>query len=137
MTRCNVVYVPQGNSLMSGTIRDNLYLGNPQASEEQIQKALYTACAEFVYALPEGLDTLCGEQGNGLSEGQAQRIAIARGLLRPGGLLLMDEPTSSLDEETEILLMHRLSEKLYNKTLIMVTHREKCAKFCTSVLHLR
>ena len=137
MTRCNVVYVPQGNSLMSGTIRDNLYLGNPQASEEQIQKALYTACAEFVYALPEGLDTLCGEQGNGLSEGQAQRIAIARGLLRPGGLLLMDEPTSSLDEETEILLMHRLSEKLYNKTLIMVTHREKCAQFCTSVLHLR
>lgn len=137
MTRCNVVYVPQGNSLMSGTIRDNLSLGNPQASEEQIQKALYTACAEFVYALPEGLDTLCGEQGNGLSEGQAQRIAIARGLLRPGGLLLMDEPTSSLDEETEILLMHRLSEKLYNKTLIMVTHREKCAKFCTSVLHLR
>lgn len=136
LTRCNVVYVPQGNTLMSGTIRDNLLLGNPAATDEDIRKVLHTAVAEFVYGLPEGLDTVCSEQGGGLSEGQAQRIAIARGLLRPGGILLLDEPTSSLDAETESLLMERLSSHVSDKTLILVTHREKMAELCTSTIHI-
>ena len=136
LTRCNIVYVPQGNSLMNGTIRENLYLGNPLATEAEIKEALHTAAAEFVYSLPEGLDTLCGEQGAGLSEGQAQRIAIARGLLRPGGILLLDEPTSSVDGGTEMILLERLSTEVRNKTLILVTHRDKIAELCSSKLHL-
>ena len=137
MTRCNIVYVPQGNSLVSGTIRDNLYWGNPQATEEELREALHAAVADFVYSLPEGLDTHCGEQGTGLSEGQAQRIAIARGLLRPGGILLLDEPTSSVDKETEKLMLERLSAKMQDKTLILVTHREGIAQLCASTLHLK
>lgn len=136
-SRCNMVYVPQGNSLMSGTIRENLRMGNPQATEAQMREALHMAVADFVDALPEGLDTMCGEQGTGLSEGQAQRIAIARGLLRPGGVLLLDEPTSSVDKETERLMLERLSTLVRNKTLILVTHREGIAQLCTSTLHLK
>ena len=136
-SRCNIVYVPQGNSLLSGTIRENLLWGNPQATEEQMRKALYTAVADFVYDFPDGLDTLCGEQGLGLSEGQAQRIAIARGLLRPGGVLLLDEPTSSVDADTEKLLLERLSHEMRDKTLILITHRERIAQLCTSTLHLK
>lgn len=123
-TRINFVYVPQGNTLLSGTIRENLKLGNPHASEEDIKQALYTATAEFVHELPEGLDSRCGEKGCGLSEGQAQRIAVARSLLRPGSILLLDEITSALDEETEQLLIRRLEENAVNKTIILVTHRE-------------
>jgi ABC-type multidrug transport system fused ATPase/permease subunit len=108
--------VPQGNSLMSGTIRENLLLGNPKATETQIRVALHTAAAEFVYDLPEGLDTSCGEQGAGLSDGQAQRIAIARGLLRRGGVLLLDEPTSSVDSGTETVLLERLATEVGDKT---------------------
>ena len=136
-TRCNIVYVPQGNSLMSGTIRENLLLGNPKATETQIRVALHTAAAEFVYDLPEGLDTSCGEQGAGLSDGQAQRIAIARGLLRPGGVLLLDEPTSSVDSGTETVLLERLATEVGDKTLILVTHRDKIAELCSSRLHLK
>lgn len=124
LTRCNVVYVPQGNTLLSGTIRDNLLLGNPDATDEQLCKALYIAAADFVSALPDGLDTLCSEGGGGLSEGQAQRIAIARGLLRPGNVLLLDEPTSSLDQTTECLLIERLAVHSSDKTVLIVTHRE-------------
>ena len=136
-TRCNIVYVPQGNSLMSGTIRENLLLGNPQASEAQMREALHTAAAEFVYDLPEGLDTSCGEKGAGLSDGQAQRIAIARGLLRSGGVLLLDEPTSSVDGGTETILLERLATEVRDKTLILVTHRDKIAELCSSKLHLK
>ena len=124
------------NSLFSGTIRDNLLMGNPDASDEDLHKALHTAVADFVFELPEGLDTLCGEQGTGLSEGQAQRIAIARGLLRPGGILLMDEPSSSLDAETEKVLLERLAVQVKNKTLILITHRERIAKLCNSIVHI-
>lgn len=137
LTRCNIVYVPQGNSLMNGTIRENLLMGNAQATESQMRDALHTAAAEFVYSLPEGLDTTCGEQGVGLSEGQAQRIAIARGLLRPGGVLLLDEPTSSVDAGTEMLLLERLATGVRNKTLILVTHREQIAQLCSTQLHLK
>lgn len=122
-TRGNFVYVPQGNTLLSGTIRDNLLLGNPLANDEDLTKALYIAAAEFVHELPEGLDTLCGEQGGGLSEGQAQRVAIARALLRPGTILLLDEITSALDRETEMMLIKRLTDHAADKTILFVTHR--------------
>ncbi len=123
LTRCNVAYVPQGNSLLSGTVRSNLLLGDPTADEERMREVLHTAVADFVLDLPEGLDTPCNESGGGFSEGQAQRIAIARGLLRGGDVLLMDEPTSSLDPATEALLLERLSSFASSRTIIIVTHR--------------
>lgn len=136
LTRCNLSYVPQGNTLISGTIRSNLLMGNPHASDDELRSALHTAAADFVFSLPEGMDTMCGERGSGLSEGQAQRIAIARGLLRPGGILLLDEPTSSLDNETEKLLLQRLSRRIEGKTLILITHRETVNRLCTAVIRL-
>lgn len=140
MTRCNIVYVPQGNTLMSGTIRDNLLLGNPKASEEDMMEALHCAAADFVTELPEGLDTVCGESGTGLSEGQAQRISIARGLLRDGSILLLDEPTSSVDKDTEALILQRLKKRFpadgsHGTTLIIVTHREAISEICSETLH--
>ena len=135
-TRCNFSYVPQGNTLVSGTIRDNLRMGKPDATEEEMQAALYTGVAEFVYTLPEGLDTRCGEQGVGISEGQAQRIAIARGLLRPGNILLLDEPSSSLDSKTEKELLERLNGNLQGKTLVLITHKETVAQLCTEVIRM-
>ena len=135
-TRCNLVYVPQGNSLFSGTIRDNLLMGNPEATEQQMRDALHTAAADFVLELPSGMDTQCFEAGGGLSEGQAQRIAIARALLRPGSILLLDEFSSALDAETEITLMQRLTASLPDHTMIFITHRDKIIDYCTSVVRL-
>ena len=135
-TRCNFSYVPQGNTLFSGTIRDNLLIGNPNATEEDMRSALHTAVADFVFSLPDGLDTVCGEQGMGLSEGQAQRIAIARGLLRPGNILLLDEPSSALDGETEHELLKRLAAEVKDKTVVMITHREKIAGLCSEVVRM-
>lgn len=135
-TRCNFVYVPQGNTLMSGTIRENLLLGDPYADEEQMCDALYLAAADFVKDLPDGLDTMCGEHGSGLSEGQSQRISIARALLRKGAVLLLDEPTSSLDVNTEEVLLSRLTAHIDGKTLIMVTHRPKSAALCRCVVKM-
>lgn len=136
-TRCNMVYVPQGNSLFSGTIRDNLYIGDPEATEERMWKALDTAAAEFVRDLPDGLETKCGEGGAGLSEGQAQRIAIARGLLRPGSILLLDEFSASLDPETEARLMNNLAKEAAGKTMIFIAHREKVMASCERTLRLK
>lgn len=135
-TRCNLVYVPQGNSLFSGTIRENLLMGNPDATEQQMTAALHTAAADFVLELPDGLDSRCSEGGAGLSEGQAQRIAIARALLRPGSILLLDEFSSALDAETETLLMERLTSSLPDHTMIFITHRDKIIDYCTSTLRL-
>lgn len=135
-TRCNFVYVPQGNTLFSGTIRDNLQMGNPDATDEMMWHVLGLACADFVRQLPHGLDTLCGEGGGGLSEGQAQRIAIARSLLRPGSILLLDESTSALDMETERELLHRLTSAEGGKTLIFITHRMAVAECCDHILRL-
>lgn len=135
-TRPNFVYVPQGNTLMSGTIRHNLLMARPTASDEELRHVLEMACAEFVFDLPKGLDTVLGERGHGLSEGQAQRIAIARGLLRPGNIMLFDEISSALDEETERKLFARLFENLSDKTMILVTHRSAVADTCTDVVRL-
>ena len=137
LTRCNFQYVPQGNSLMSGTIRQNLQLANPEASEEQMKDALYLAAADFVLGLEQGLDTPCSEVGGGLSEGQAQRIAIARALLRPGGILVLDEASSALDAATEELLLERLSARFHgSKTIVCITHRPAAASFADAVLDL-
>ena len=129
-TRCNLVYVPQGNTLFSGSVRENLLMGKPDATEDEMKAALETAVADFVYSLPDGLETRCGEGGSGLSEGQSQRIAIARGLLRPGSILLLDEFSSSLDPETEQKLMDNLTKKAAGKTMIFITHRERIAQLC-------
>ena len=137
MTRCNITYVPQGNSLMSGSIRDNLLLGNPSADMAEMEKALRGAAADFVADLPDGIDTVCGEKGLGLSEGQAQRIAIARGLLRGRSILLLDEPTSSLDAETEALLFERLKSYMKDKTIIVVTHRNSISRLCNNIIRIR
>lgn len=132
--RCNFVYVPQGNTLLSGTLRDNLHIGAPDATDEQMMEALHTACADFVDDLPNGLDTVFAEQGGGLSEGQAQRIAIARALLRPGNIILFDESTSALDADTERSLLNNI---LLNKkkTIIFVTHRQTIVEYCDHVIH--
>ena len=135
-TRCNLVYVPQGNSLFSGTIRENLLMGDTEADESKMWWALETAAADFVKDLQAGLDSPCFEAGAGLSEGQAQRIAIARALLRPGKILLLDEFSSALDPATEETLMKRLTEALPNHTMIFITHRERIIDFCDSVLRL-
>ena len=136
-TRCNLVYVPQGNTLFSGTIRDNLLLGNPDATEEEMRDALETACAGFVMNRPDGLDTICGELGAGLSEGQAQRIAIARALLRKGSVLLLDEATSALDMQTEQQLLKNLSNREAGQTIICVTHRPAVIAYCTQVVEMK
>jgi ABC-type bacteriocin/lantibiotic exporter with double-glycine peptidase domain len=135
-TRCNLVYVPQGNTLFSGTVRENLLMGNPDATDDQIRKVLHTAAADFVLELPDGLDTQCFESGAGLSEGQAQRIAIARALLRPGSILLLDEFSSALDADTESVLLERLTSELPDHTMIFITHRDRIIDFCDSVLRL-
>lgn len=134
--RSNLVYVPQGNTLFSGTIRDNLMMGKPDASDDELWAVLQTAAADFVMELPAGLDTQCFEAGGGLSEGQAQRIAIARALLRPGSILLLDEFSSALDAQTELTLMERLTRFLPDHTMIFITHRERIIDYCDSVLRL-
>lgn len=128
--RANVVYVPQGNTLFSGTVRNNLLMAKPAATNEELSEALHTACADFVLDLPNGLDTELAEHGGGLSEGQAQRIAIARGLLRPGSVLLLDEISSALDETTERELFSRLLAARPATTMLLITHRPNVASIC-------
>jgi ABC-type bacteriocin/lantibiotic exporter with double-glycine peptidase domain len=135
-TRADFVFVPQGNTLMSGSVRFNLQLAKPDASEEELRAALHTATADFVFDLPAGLDTELGERGVGLSEGQAQRIAIARGLLRPGSILLLDEISASLDEATERELFSRLFAACPDRTMLFITHRSAVASLCDSTLKL-
>lgn len=136
LMRCNFVYVPQGNTLMSGTIRDNLRLGKLNATEEEIKAALEMSCASFVMNLPDGLDTVCTEAGGGLSEGQAQRISIARALLRNRPIMLFDEATSALDPETERQLLHNILSN-HDKTVIFITHRPAVVDYCDQTLHLQ
>lgn len=134
--RCNFVYVPQGNTLMSGSIRDNLRLGKLDATDEEMEEALRMSCAEFVMELPDGLDTVCSESGGGLSEGQAQRIAIARALLRNRSIMLFDEATSALDPETERQLLKNVLAS-HDKTIIFITHRAAVVDYCDQTLTIK
>ena len=133
--RCNFVYVPQGNTLLSGTIRDNLRLGRLDATDDEMLSALRTACADFVEQLPDGLDTSCTESGGGLSEGQAQRISIARALLRNRSIMLFDEATSALDPDTERQLLQNILAN-HDKTIIFITHRPAVVDYCDQVLRI-
>ena len=133
--RCNFVYVPQGNTLLSGTIRDNLLMGCPDATDDDLWRVLRLVCGDFVATLPQGLDTVCSEAGGGLSEGQAQRIAIARALLRNRSIMLFDEATSALDPDTERQLLENiLSDR--SKTVIFITHRPAVVDYCDQVLRV-
>ena len=132
----NFVFVPQGNTLMSGSIRYNLQLAKPNATDDELLAVLHTACADFINDLPQGLSTELGERGKGLSEGQAQRIAIARGLLCPGNILLLDEISSSLDGPTEQELYKRLFTNCKEKTMLFITHRKTVSELCDEVIRL-
>lgn len=134
--RNNFSYIPQGNTLFSGSIRENLLMGNPNATKNDMRQALHTAMADFVFELPDGLDTKCAEQGGGLSEGQAQRIAIARAILHPCKVLLLDEATSALDIETEKKLLENLKQHFKGSTIIFVTHRLAVVDFTTDVIKM-
>ena len=135
--RAWISYVPQGNTLFSGTIRSNLTLGNPHATEDDMLKALASAEASFVNEKPLGLDTPCGETGDGLSEGQAQRIAIARALLARSPILVLDEATSALDSDTERRVLTNIMQTLGDTTVIFITHRPEVLNHVDQILHLK
>lgn len=126
-----ISYVPQGNTLFSGTIRENIRMGRLDATEEEMLEALrMTASYDFVMNLPKGLDTVIGERGHGLSEGQAQRIAIARALVRKAPFLILDEATSALDEETELAVLEGINKQTKKPTCLVITHRMSVLKYC-------
>ena len=131
-TRAYFSYVPQGNTLFHGTIRENLQMAAPDAEDAVLWDALEMACAkDFVSKLPEGLDTMLGEQSSGISEGQAQRIAIARAMLRNAPVVIFDEATSALDEETEAKILENISKQENHGAYIIITHRQKALEYCT------
>ena len=121
---------------MSGTIRENLRLGRLDATEEEMFRALETAAADFIHRKPLGLDTPCGEAGGGLSEGQAQRIAIARALLAGGRILILDEATSALDPATEQRVLQQIASSYPHHTTIIITHRPEALKYADQCLRL-
>ena len=133
--RCNFVYVPQGNTLLSGSVRDNLLLARPDATDADLLRVLHNACADFVDTLPQGLDTILSEVGGGLSEGQAQRIAIARALLRDRPVMIFDEATSALDGDTERQLLQNILAD-HRKTVLFITHRPAVVDYCNQVLRV-
>lgn len=135
-TRRMFAYVPQGNMIISGTIRDNISLCDSSISEDAIISAAKTAVIyDFISSLPDGLDTVISERGQGLSEGQIQRIAIARALLFNAPIILLDEATSALDEATESQLLNNI-KTLTDKTILFITHRNTSHSVCDKVLHL-
>lgn len=130
-TRNFIAYVPQGNTLFSGTVRENIRMGNLDATEEEMLEALkLSAGYDFVMSLPKGLDTVIGERGHGLSEGQAQRIAIARAFVRKAPFLILDEATSALDEATEQGVIKGLQQLQPKPTCLIITHRKSILKYC-------
>lgn len=135
-TRVNFAYVPQENHLFSGTIRDNLRIGNPHATDDQLTEVLMQTAAQFVFDMPQGLDTMLKEQGEGLSGGQIQRLALARALLYPGRILLLDEVTSALDENTEAEIMQSIRQHLGHRIILIVTHKQKVMDVCDAVYDL-
>ena len=131
-------YVPQGNQIFSGTIAENLRISRADATEEEMISALKAACAyDFVMALPEGLNHVVGGRDKRLSEGQAQRLAVARALLKKAPILLLDEATSALDMETEAKLLKNLMDSGMVKTCILVTHRPAGKDLCSRRYHIR
>ena len=135
-TRKLFSYVPQGNTLLSGSIRNNLRIGNPHATDEEMREVLHIADADFVFDSPQGLDMMCSERGGGLSEGQAQRIGLARALLRKSPVLLLDEAFSSLDSKTaEDVLQHVLANNP-KRTIIYITHREALMPYAQKIIRL-
>lgn len=135
-TRRLFSYVPQGNMLISGTIRDNLTFINSNATDEEIEQAINISCAkQFIDELPDGLETVIGERGIGLSEGQLQRLAIARSLLANSPILLLDEATSALDEETEKQFLTNL-KTLDNVTCIIVSHKKAALEICNKRIQI-
>ena len=132
-----ISYVPQGNTLFSGTIRDNLKYGNPNANDDEIKAALSHACAlDFVNELENGLDTMIGENGVGISEGQAQRIAIARSFLSERPILILDEATSAHDPETEVSVLKSVRALPTKPTCIIITHRPSALNICNRIIKL-
>ncbi len=136
LTRPLFAYVPQGNMILSGSIRDNLTLCNPDIPLSEVIKACKAAqIHDYISSLENGYDTLLSERGGGLSEGQIQRLAIARALLADTPVLLLDEATSALDKETELLLLTSI-KAMQNKTVILVTHRKQSIDFCDSIIEI-
>ncbi len=130
-TRQFIAYVPQGNTLFSGTVRENIRMGKLDATEEEMYDALkLSAGYDFVKNLPQGLDTVIGERGHGLSEGQAQRIAIARAFIRKSPVLILDEATSALDEDTELAVLQGLKQLEPRPTCLLITHRKSVLQYC-------
>ena len=129
-------YVPQGNMLFSGTIRDNIRFVNSSAVEAEIMRAAEISCADkFINELPDGLDTVLLENGHGLSEGQIQRLAIARAVLSDAPILLLDEATSALDEKTEKQVLSNIRE-LKNKTCVIISHKAAAFEICDTELRI-
>lgn len=137
MTRPMFAYVPQGSIILSGSIRDNIIFMNDDITEELIQQAIDLSCSrEFIDALPDGLDTVIGEKGHGLSEGQLQRLAIARALVGNAPVILLDESTSALDENTESQVLTNL-RNLDNKTLIIISHKKAAFQICNRIIRIK
>jgi ABC-type multidrug transport system fused ATPase/permease subunit len=131
-----ISYVPQGNTLMSGTVRSNLLAGCPEATDEEMWKVLEKAdAAEFLRKTADGLDTVLSEGAGGLSEGQAQRISIARAMLRKTPVLILDEATSALDEKTEAKIFERISGEK-GRTCFIITHRSSMLRYCDKILEI-
>lgn len=132
-----ISYVPQGNTLKTGTIAENLLVGKTDATEEEMRRALKMAAADsFVDKLPDGLETAVSEKSVGLSEGQAQRIAIARALIGEKPLLILDEATSALDEESESRVLKNITDNLDGITCFIITHRRSMLRYCDRVIEL-
>lgn len=137
-TRQFISYVPQGNTLFSGSIRENIHMGRLEATEEEMIEALKIASAyDFVSELPHGIDTVIGERGHGISEGQAQRIAIARALVRNAPFLILDEATSSLDEKTELSVLGAISKLNPRPTCLLITHRRSVLEYCDREIRIK
>ena len=127
-------YVPQGNAILAGTVAENMRMVKEDASDEEIEEALKIACAwDFIAKLPDGINSKVGERGRGFSEGQAQRIAIARAVLRDAPIMLLDEATSALDVTTERQVLRNIIQQRPNKTCIVTTHRPTVLNMCQRV----
>ena len=137
-TRKLFSYVPQGNTMFSGTIAENMRNVKEDATDEEIVEALKMACAwEFVSRLGDGINAKVGERGGGFSEGQAQRLSIARSLIRKSPILLMDEATSALDVATERKVLQNILKDSYPRTCIVTTHRPTVLSMCNRVYAIR